>query len=184
MPSDTSRRLVVVGHGMVGHRFLEALVQRDEAAAWQVTVLGEEPRAAYDRIALSSLFTGTPAEDLTLPGPPGGFDPARVRVVTGDAAVAVDRSDRTIRTASGAVHSYDALVLATGSAPFVPPVAGADREGCFVYRTVDDAAAIMRCGSPRLSRRRRGGRAARAGGRRRVCAGSASPPRSSSSRPG
>ena len=143
MASPSQRHLVVVGYGMVGHRLVEALLTRDHDAEWTVTVLGEEPRPAYDRIALSSLFAGRTEAELRLPDLVwDGSGPPRVRVRTNDAVVGIDRAGRVITTAKGASLHYDALVLATGSAPFVPPIPGADLPGCFVYRTVDDVATI------------------------------------------
>jgi nitrite reductase (NADH) large subunit len=129
--------LVVVGHGMVGHRLVAALRDRDHAGTWRVTVLGAEARPAYDRVALSSYVDGRSAEELTLPA----LDPL-VELVLGDPAVTLDRERRTVRTASGREIGYDALVLATGSVPFVPSVPGRDLPGCFVYRTLDDLDAI------------------------------------------
>jgi len=137
MAAHTRRRLVVVGFGMVGHRLVDALVTRDPDEIWSITVLAEEPWPAYDRIALSSLFAGKTRTELTL-----AELPDRVQVRLGDPAVAIDREARAVTTASGHRLEYDALVLATGSAPFVPPVPGADLPGCFVYRTIDDVAAI------------------------------------------
>ncbi len=61
-----TQRLVVAGNGLVGQRLVEALRERDVAGDWQVTVLGEEPRRAYDRVALSSYFDGVGAEELDL----------------------------------------------------------------------------------------------------------------------
>ena len=109
------RELVVVGGGMVGHRLVQALRERDTAGCWRVTVLAEEARPAYDRVALSSYVDGASAEELTLPAVD---DPLVIRRL-GDPAVTLDRERRRVRTASGAEHGYDALVLATGSVPFV-----------------------------------------------------------------
>jgi nitrite reductase (NADH) large subunit len=135
--------LVVVGYGMVGHRLVEALLSRDRETVWTVTVLGEEPRPAYDRIALSSLFAGRTEAELRLPDLVwDSSGPVRVKVRANDAVVGIDRQARVITTASGAAIDYDALVLATGSAPFVPPIPGADGAGRFPYRTVDDVARI------------------------------------------
>ena len=145
MAAPAPRHLVVVGYGMVGHRVVDALLTRDQDARWTVTVLGEEPRPAYDRIALSSLFAGKSEAELRLPDlvwQGGESGPVRVRVRMSDAVDGIDRDTRVITTASGAAIEYDALVLATGSAPFVPPIPGADLPGCFVYRTVDDVATI------------------------------------------
>lgn len=136
--SDGARRIVVAGYGMVGHRCAELLAERAarSTAPVRITVLGEEPRAAYDRVHLSSLFDGKSPQDLTYPAPPG------VEVRLGDPVAAIDRQGRTVTTASGAEYAYDELVLATGSYPFVPPVPGHDATGAFVYRTIEDVHAI------------------------------------------
>ncbi|WP_035811974.1 nitrite reductase large subunit NirB [Jiangella gansuensis] len=134
------RTLVVVGNGMVGQRLVEAVRQRDPGRGWRIVVLGEEPRPAYDRVALTSYLTGTSAAELSVV-PDGCYDDDCV-LHLGDPVRQLDRDARTVTTASGRVVGYDALVLATGSVPFVPPVHGADLDGCFVYRTIEDLDAI------------------------------------------
>ena len=134
------RTLVIVGHGMVGHRLVEALRARDDAAAWRIVVFGAETRPAYDRVALSSYFEGVGADELSLVSDELHADPA-VDLRLGEQVVDVDPEARTVRSTSGCTR-YDALVLATGSTPFVPPVPGRDLAGCFVYRTLDDLDAI------------------------------------------
>ncbi|MFE7313437.1 nitrite reductase large subunit NirB [Streptomyces sp. NPDC057555] len=129
--------LVLVGHGMVGQRFLETFVEQPGAARWRITVLAEEPRAAYDRVHLTSWFSGTSAEELSLT-PAGFLADHGIDLRLSDPATAIDRDARTVGCASGATLRYDALVLATGSAPFVPPVPGHDAPGCHVYRTIED----------------------------------------------
>ena len=131
-------RIVVVGNGMVGQRFLEKLPAAD---SFDITVIGEEPRPAYDRVQLSSFFAGKTAEDLNLV-PPGFFETCGIVVRLGERAAEIDRAAHTLRTAGGDVIDYDKLVLATGSQPFVPPVPGRDRSGCYVYRTIEDLEAI------------------------------------------
>ncbi|MET8701705.1 nitrite reductase large subunit NirB [Kitasatospora sp. NPDC004723] len=133
--------LVLVGHGMVGQRFLEAWTEQPGTGHWRVTVLAEEPRPAYDRVHLSSLFDGRTPEDLAL-CPPGFLAEHGIELRLGDPVTAVDRAARTVTTRSGTELGYDALVLATGSIPFVPPVPGRDAAGCHVYRTVEDLDAI------------------------------------------
>ncbi|MBC3190244.1 nitrite reductase large subunit [Pseudonocardia sp. C8] len=134
-------RLVVVGNGMVGHRLVSALRDRDPAGEWRITVLGEETRRAYDRVALSSYVDGRSEEELRLDDDDLHGDPL-VDYHLGDAVTGIDRDARRVTTASGRTLGYDALVLATGSYPFVPPVEGRDLPGCFVYRTLDDLDAI------------------------------------------
>ncbi|QSB16121.1 nitrite reductase large subunit [Natronosporangium hydrolyticum] len=135
------RSLVVVGNGMVGQRFLEAFRATPDATDWRVTVLCEEPQAAYDRVALSSYFEGRSAEELSLV-PAGFFDEPGCTLHLAESATEIDRAARTVTTSNGRVLDYDALVLATGSRPFVPPVPGHELTGCFVYRTLDDLSAI------------------------------------------
>ncbi|SFJ95468.1 nitrite reductase large subunit NirB [Cellulomonas sp. KH9] len=138
---DAQRHLVVVGGGMVAQRLVEALRDRDGDGVWRVTVLAEEPRRPYDRVALTSYFSGRTPEDLAL-GDAALWDDPLVTLVRGDAVTAVDRATRTVTAASGRTHRYDHLVLATGSSAWVPPMEGADLDGVFVYRTLDDVAAL------------------------------------------
>jgi nitrite reductase (NADH) large subunit len=135
------KTLVVVGHGMVGHRLVEAMRARDTAGDWRIVVVGAETRAAYDRVALSSYMEGVSAEELSLVGPEVRDD-ERVELRLGEQVEHIDARARRVRTSTGAEVGYDALVLATGSRPFVPPVPGHDLPGCFVYRTLDDLDAI------------------------------------------
>ncbi|WP_156253000.1 nitrite reductase large subunit NirB [Pseudactinotalea terrae] len=136
-----ARRLVVVGGGMVAQRLVEALRARDEAGAWEVTVLAEEASKPYDRVALTSYFSARDAEELTL-GDPALWEDERVTLRRDAAVTAIDRENRTVTDRLGRVHPYDELVLATGSSAAVPPIPGADLPGVFVYRTLDDVAAL------------------------------------------
>ncbi|MET9442765.1 FAD-dependent oxidoreductase [Streptomyces sp. NPDC006610] len=140
-----TRTLVVAGHGMAGHRLVEEMTARDREGRWRIVVLGEEPRPAYDRVALSSLLSGAAPGDLALPAP-GRAD--RVSLRLGARVTGADPRRRTVTCHDGTEIGYDALVLATGSRPFVPPVPGHDLPGCFVYRTVEDVAAIRRAACP------------------------------------
>jgi nitrite reductase (NADH) large subunit len=135
------RTLVIAGHGMVGHKLVEELTDRGAPADWDIVVFCEERRMAYDRVHLSSFFEGVSADDLSLVDP-ALLDVPGVRIHVGDPAIRIDREARTVTSAMGRTVTYDALVLATGSTPFVPPVPGNDAEGCFVYRTIDDLEAI------------------------------------------
>jgi nitrite reductase (NADH) large subunit len=123
---------------MVGHRLVSALRERDTDRQWRIVVLAEESRPAYDRVALTSYVADWDADSLTLPD----IQDDLVSIRLGDPVVEVDPATGTVVTASGFRQPYDALVLATGSVPFVPPVPGRDLPGCFVYRTIDDLDAI------------------------------------------
>lgn len=138
-------KIIVIGHGMVGHKFLESLVEAGIDHA-QVTVLCEEPRAAYDRVHLSEFFSGKSADELSLV-PPQFFDRDNLLLKLDARATAIDRVARTVTVNTGEVLAYDKLVIATGSYPFVPPLPGKDRRDCFVYRTIEDLEAMLECGS-------------------------------------
>ncbi|OPX08141.1 nitrite reductase large subunit NirB [Mycobacterium sp. AT1] len=133
----SQKRVVVVGHGMVGHRFVEALRSRDGDDVWWVTVLAEERDAAYDRVGLTGYTEHWDRNRLALPGNDYAGDD-RVELILRDRVTRVDTAGRYVTTVLGRRISYDALVLATGSSAFVPPVPGHDLPHCHVYRTLDD----------------------------------------------
>jgi nitrite reductase (NADH) large subunit len=139
--SQTRPSLVVVGNGMVGHRFLEAAAQRGLLDRFSTTVICEESRLAYDRVNLSQWFEGKSDADLSLVES-GRYEELGIEVVRGEPVGLIDRTARRVRLRTGREIPYDELVLATGSYPFVPPIPGKDLAGCFVYRTLDDLAAL------------------------------------------
>ncbi len=126
---------------MVGHRLVEALRARDTSGSWRITVLAEEAEAAYDRVGLTSYTETWDRGQLALPGNDYAGDD-RVRLLLNTRVTEIDRATKSVVTADGQRHSYDALVLATGSYAFVPPVPGHQLPQCHVYRTLDDLDAI------------------------------------------
>jgi len=131
-------RVVVIGNGMVGQRFLEQIAGRGE---FEVTTFCEEPRPAYDRVQLTSFFSGKSAADLNL-AKKEFLQKAGVTLRLNDAVQSIDPARKVLRSARYREVPYDKLVFATGSYPFVPKVAGHDRRDCFVYRTIEDLEAI------------------------------------------
>lgn len=127
--------VVVVGNGMVGHHFVEQLVQQN--ADIEITVLSAETRLAYDRVHLSEYFSGKTADDLALTTPEK-YEQMNVQFKTDARVTEIDKAFKTVTIESGESFSYDKLVLATGSYPFVPPIPGNDQEHCLVYRTIED----------------------------------------------
>ena len=148
---DSRKRLVVVGGGMVAHRLVEALTDRDTAGEWEVQVFAEESRPPYDRVALTSFFSGRDPEDLLL-GEAEMWRREGVRLHTNAPVRQIDTDRREVH-ARGRVYDYDALVVATGSSPAVPPVQGSDLSGCFVYRTVDDVSELRAWATSRKGKR-------------------------------
>ncbi|PIJ71407.1 nitrite reductase large subunit [Erwinia sp. OLTSP20] len=133
--------LVVIGHGMVGHHFLQQLVEKQLHQQYQIVVYGAERHPAYDRVYLTSWFSGKTAEDLSLVEP-GFFSRYEITLHTGCKVMSIDGDRHLLHASDGSTQCWDKLVLATGSYPFVPPIAGNDLAGCFVYRTLDDLDAI------------------------------------------
>lgn len=136
-----TEHIVVVGHGMVAHRFVSTLGSRHRTADLSVTVIGDEADPAYDRVGLSSYIGAWERAALHLEDARHTADP-RVTVRSGRLVTAIDRASRHVELDSGERVHYDILVLATGSRAFVPPVPGHDLTGCHVYRTLDDLDAI------------------------------------------
>ncbi|WP_291611126.1 nitrite reductase large subunit NirB [Colwellia sp.] len=132
-------KIVVVGNGMVGHHFVEEMAKNSD---YEITVLSAESRLAYDRVYLSSYFSGKTAEDLALTTPEH-YDELGVIFKTNAKVTNIDKLAKVVTTESGDSFEYDKLILATGSYPFVPPIPGGDVEHSLVYRTIDDLEAIQ-----------------------------------------
>src|ERR1043166_1549385 len=117
------KRVVLIGHGMVGHRFCERLVEFDVDRRYQLVTFCEEPRAAYDRVGLTSFFAHRDAEKLML-ARMEWYREQGIELHIGDKANRIDRENRVVESEKGCRIRYDVVVLATGSFPFVPPVPG------------------------------------------------------------
>jgi NAD(P)H-dependent nitrite reductase large subunit/NAD(P)H-dependent nitrite reductase small subunit len=141
-----TRTVVVIGNGMVGQRFCEQLVARDTARQYRLVTFCEEPRAAYDRVGLTSFFAHRDAERLML-AKRAWYEANGVELHIGDRASQIDRQAHVVRSDKGVEVDYDTVVLATGSYPFVPPVPGIDKRGVFVYRTIEDLERILDYGA-------------------------------------
>ena len=128
-------KIVIIGNGMVGYKFCEKLLAKTKNAS--LVVFGEEIRPAYDRVHLSEFFTGKTADDLSLASIDWYLN-NNITLHLGDPVQSIDRSAKTVYSHKGITESYDYLILATGSAAFVPPIPGVDKEGVFIYRTIED----------------------------------------------
>jgi nitrite reductase (NADH) large subunit len=138
-------RVIVIGNGMVGYKFCEKLVSVPTAADFQVTVFGEEPWPAYDRVHLSAYFSGSTAGDLLM-APKSWYHENDIDLRTNELIIRIDRSKKKVFSHTGAEFSYDKLIFATGSAAFVPSIPGVEKKGVFVYRTLEDLDAIIAYG--------------------------------------
>ncbi|WP_305843332.1 nitrite reductase large subunit NirB [Photobacterium leiognathi] len=134
-------KLAIIGNGMVGHRYIEELIDRTEIDNYEITVFCEEPRVAYDRVHLSSYFSHHTADELSLVKQ-GLYEKHGINVLLGERAINVNREQKLILSNTGREVHYDKLIMATGSYPWVPPIKGSENKDCFVYRTIEDLKAI------------------------------------------
>ncbi|GAB3871931.1 FAD-dependent oxidoreductase [Kibdelosporangium lantanae] len=139
------RSVVIAGYGMAGARLAEEILRRDPGGERvNVTILGEETHLAYNRVLLSGVVAGSMKPDhVTLHGPEWA---ERVRL--GVSVTAIDRATRKVTLSDGSMVAYDALVLATGSRAWVPPVEGLDSPDVVTFRTMDDCARILDAARP------------------------------------
>ena len=134
--------IVVIGNGMVGLRFCEQLVAFDETKKFRIVTFCEEPRAAYDRVGLTSFFAHRDAEKLML-ARMEWYEQVGIELHIGDRADRIDRDKKVVHSSKGVAIEYDKVILATGSYPFVPPIPGIKKQGVFVYRTIEDLEHII-----------------------------------------
>ncbi len=139
---DKRQTVVVVGNGMVGHRFCEKLIESDKAGKYRVVTFCEEARAAYDRVGLTQFFAHRDAEKLMLANQ-DWYRENGIELHVGDCVENIDRRRKVVRSRKGEEITYDIVVAATGSYPFVPPVPGIGKTGVFVYRTIEDLEQII-----------------------------------------
>ena len=130
------QKLVVIGNGMAGARFVEDLLAADRDR-FDIVMFGDEPYGNYNRILLSNVLNGSQDAKEIFLNPLAWYEENNVMLHAGKRVTAVDR-ERRIVYADGIEQHYDALVFATGSKPFVPPVPGTTLHGVFVFRTLDD----------------------------------------------
>jgi nitrite reductase (NADH) large subunit len=135
MGSSKKPIVVVIGNGMVGYKFCEKLVAK--TSNFELVVFGEEPRRAYDRVHLSEYFAGKTEDDLSM-STLGWYAENDILLHLSDPVLEINREAKTIHSQKGITQPYDYLVLATGSAAFVPNIPGVEKEGVFVYRTIED----------------------------------------------
>jgi len=138
----SKERVIVIGNGMVGYKFCEKMVAKGAKARYRITVFGEEPRPAYDRVNLTSYFSGKTVSDLTM-APFQWYEDNGIDLYVNEKVHDICRAEKYIISDKDRTLYYDKLVIATGSAPFVPPLPGVEKKGVFVYRTIEDLEAIM-----------------------------------------
>ncbi|WP_288955423.1 nitrite reductase large subunit NirB, partial [uncultured Polaribacter sp.] len=136
------KTIIVVGNGMVGYKFCEKFVAQSQDRDYKIIVFGEEPRPAYDRVHLSEFFENQDAKALEM-APAEWYSENGIDLIVDERVSDIHRNTKTIITAKNRTFNYDYLVLATGSSAFVPPIKGVEKEGVFVYRTIEDLEGML-----------------------------------------
>jgi nitrite reductase (NADH) large subunit len=145
----TKERLIVIGNGMAGARFVEDFVARDGRKRFDIAVFGDEPYGNYNRILLSNVVSGANEPKDIFLNPIEWYEQNGVSLHAGVRVSAVDRVNKVVSAAGGIEEQYDQLVFATSSKPFVPPIEGIRNEngrfkdGVFLFRTLDDSLQII-----------------------------------------
>lgn len=138
----SQQNIIVIGNGMVGYKFCERLSDKDLQKQYKIITFCEECRPAYDRVHLSAYFENKTAEDLSMASI-GWYKERNIELYLKDKVISIDREKKTVTSEKGLTLSYHKIVMATGSSAFVPPVPGIDKQGIFVYRTIEDLEAII-----------------------------------------
>lgn len=135
------KRIVVIGNGMAGYKFCEKFVsymnEISKPDEYEISIIGEEKYLAYNRVNLSNFLANEQVDDLSLASIEW-YHSKNIHVKLNERIVEINREEKYITSDKNYTYPYDYLVLATGSAPFVPNIPGVDQEGVFVYRTIDD----------------------------------------------
>lgn len=140
----SKQKLVVIGNGMAGARTVEEILLRGGGEQFEITMLGDEPYGNYNRILLSNVLNGSQDPSEIFLNPLDWYKENDINLLAPVRATEIDRAARVVGTDDGQGVPYDRLIIATGSRPFVPPMAGLktpdgeDKPGVFVFRTIDD----------------------------------------------
>jgi len=131
------QKLVLIGSGMVGARFLERLLI-EAPKQFDIRVFNKEPHGGYNRIMLSSVLAGEMALPDIMTHNQDWFTKNDIHLHTNTEIVAIDQKYKMVFTQLGDAYSYDKLIIATGSTPFMIPVEGTDLPGLVSFRDVRD----------------------------------------------
>lgn len=139
------KKVVVIGAGMASGRMLEAVFEA--GADFDVTLFNAEPRGNYNRLMLSPVLSGEKTYEQIVTHDDDWYATHGVDCRFGVPVTGIDRDNRVVHSAQGAVV-YDALVIATGSAPFIIPVPGKDLPGVCTYRDLEDTNEMIAASAP------------------------------------
>jgi nitrite reductase [NAD(P)H] large subunit len=136
-----NQKIVVVGAGMASGRMLEQLLKTSQDY-YDVTLFGAEPRGNYNRIMLSPVLAGEAAPEEIVTHNTAWYAAHGVACRFGETVTKISRATKTVHSRN-CETPYDKLVLATGSAPFIVPVAGKELQGVLTFRDLDDVNGML-----------------------------------------
>jgi nitrite reductase (NADH) large subunit len=140
------KRLVVVGNGMAGVACVEQILKHSPKFA--ITIFGDETHVNYNRILLSSVLAGEQSPDDIILNPIEWYQRHDIDLRLGTRVLDVDSLNKTVTSDEGRTTSFDVLLLATGSSAWMPPISGLDKDGVFVFRTLDDTRGLLARAAP------------------------------------
>ena len=133
--------IVVIGAGQAAGQAAASL--RQEGYEGEITIIGDEAQAPYQRPPLSKAYlSGEVGLDRVLVRPKNFYADKGINLQTGVRVESINRAEKTIATSTGSTLSYDKLLIATGSRPRILNIEGSDLEGLHYLRTVDDVDGI------------------------------------------
>lgn len=140
--SKKKQKLILIGNGMAGLRFLEKLCEK-EYCPYEIMVFGSEPHAGYNRILLSPLLSGEQKLKDIITHSDEWYKENQIHFKKGKTIVDIDCNNKKIIDSDNNGYYYDKLVFATGSNPFIPPIPGNELSGVISYRTIKDVDAML-----------------------------------------
>ncbi len=133
-------RYAIVGSGVAGTTAAQTIARADPSG--EIDLFGGEAYPYYRRPQLWALIAGELEQDALYYRPVDWYAKRGIRLRLGSNVAAIDRDGHRLTMDDGSTSAYDRVLLATGARPFVPPIAGVQKEGVFALRTLDDALAI------------------------------------------
>lgn len=136
------KKLILIGNGMAGVNAIEQLLKL-APNQYEITVFGSEPHPNYNRILLSSVLAGDASINDIVINDWSWYKENGITLHTGQTVTKIDTKHKTVTTDKGLSASYDDLIIATGSLPFMLPLPGADKEGVIAFRDINDCETMI-----------------------------------------
>ncbi|MFC0560115.1 nitrite reductase large subunit NirB [Halalkalibacter alkalisediminis] len=137
------KKLIMVGNGMAGVRVIEEVLKLNPYF-YDITIFGSEPHPNYNRIKLSNVLQGETSFEDTIINNWNWYEENNIELFTGETVKKIDTENQFVVSSTGRKVTYDELILATGSLPFILPVPGAEKEGVIGFRDIKDCETMIK----------------------------------------